>query len=311
MKPLRPGLLPVIMLVIVIAWALFAVAMLTGTLVSTQKIGNRVLSINTTFPEVAQDVTAIPLALETGRVAAEIRRAAEPVGPQFTQIVDVVGSIDRNVNGVEGSVAGINANVRSINDRVNSIAGNVGSIDERLTAVGGNVQAIGAAAGGIGGNFNSIFAEAVSIDDEALGINVNALTVRDIARDIDDDLERIIEIIPDINQNAASIANNPLVQLDIAGLISAILEGGGPDMTPLVSDLNLPPDVRAALGLLDPAAATPAPELVADAPVLPEATPLAPPALLPDSKAPLAEVVPETEELPQTPLGGLTAPLGG
>ena len=52
MKPLRPGLLPVIMLVVVIAWALFAVLMLTGTLISAQQIEDRVTVINAVYPRV-------------------------------------------------------------------------------------------------------------------------------------------------------------------------------------------------------------------------------------------------------------------
>src|SRR5688572_909653 len=104
MKPLRPGLLPVIMLVVVIIWALFAVSMLTGTLLATHTIQERLVQINSTYPEINTDLIELPLADETGRIAEEIDRVVKPLGPQFTTVVDAVGAIDANVKAIaEGS----------------------------------------------------------------------------------------------------------------------------------------------------------------------------------------------------------------
>lgn len=260
MKPLRPGLLPVIMLVVIIAWALFAVAMLTGTLVAAQKIETRLAVINEDFPTISQNVKSIPLAVETGRIADEINRVAAPIGPQFTQVVDAVGMIDASAKTVNDNVISINGSAKMINAAVKTINGTVVMIDTSLTAVNDQVGSINGSVVGIGRSFDGILGEVRSIDDEVAGINNRADVVIGQALGISRDLDRIAPVVRDIRQNSQAIADSPLLLRDLEGLLKLdILK----DLTaPVLEELPV-----------SPVAALPAPLDSKDG-VLPQATPL-------------------------------------
>ncbi len=290
--------LPVIALVVVVAWALFAVLMLTGTLVAAQQIDNRVNAINTVYPQVGENLQALPLADETGRIADEISRVAQPVGPQFTAVVASVGTIEASVKSIEGSAANINTSVKSINTSVKTIGGTVDEIDSTLSSVNDKVGTINASAQGINDSFDGILGRVRSIDDGVAGINNRAGTVIDLAGGIKDNLGKVRDpVLPDIVQNSAAIAGSPIINpLDLSA-------------NPLLAGLQVPP-------LLDPATAPlvlgPAEELPAaaagplDAGVLPEA-----PALLgPDAGAGSNQEPPRNEQGDERD-DGLLAPLGG
>lgn len=239
MKPLRPGLLPVIMLVVIVAWALFAVAMLTGTLIAAQKIETRVASINTDYPQISQNLESIPLAVETGRIADEINRVAAPIGPQFTQVVDAVGSINASVKMVNDNVASINGSVKMINGAVKTIGSSVGSIGSTLTAVQGQAGDINTSVRGIDASLGGTLVEVRSIDDEAAGINNRADSVINQALGIKRDLDRVDDtIVPDIIKNSAAIRDSPLLLRDTLGdLPLAMLKGL---TAPVVNELPVP-----------------------------------------------------------------------
>lgn len=223
MKQLRPGLLPVIALVVVVVWALFAVLMLTGTLVAANTIQKRVVSINETYPEVAQDTGSIPLAFETGKIAGEINEAVKPIGPQFTQIVDAVKSIDASVTGIGESVASINTSVHEINGTVHTIGGVVGDIQTGLTAVNKNVQDINDTAHGIKRNFDQILGNATEIDDRLVKADHQVEHVIDGAKGIRGDLDAAIPVVGDILKNAKAIADSPVINLRVAEIPGALL----------------------------------------------------------------------------------------
>ncbi len=215
MKPLsqmRPGLLPVIALVAIIAWALFAVVTLTGTLIAAQGIENRVVAINTVYPEVNKNLEGIQLAAETGRIADEINTAVKPIGPQFSQIVEAAGGIEANAKLIEENAAGINTSVKSINTRVRSIGVTVGEIDSGVSAINGQVGSINASAKGIGRSFNGILSNVLSIQTEAANINRNGDRVTEIARGIKENLGQVQNVlVPGIIQNSGAIAGSPLL----------------------------------------------------------------------------------------------------
>ena len=215
MKPfsrMRPGLLPVISLVAIVAWALFAVVTLTGTMIAAQGIDNRVVAINTTYPEIKQNLDSIQLAVETGRIAEQIDAAVKPIGPQFTQIIEAAGGIEANAKLIEDNAASINSSVKSINTRVHSIGVTVGEIDSGLSAVNGDVGSINNSAQGIGRSFEGILGSAGSIQVEVAGINSRGAAVTDLARGIKDDLDKVQNLlVPGIIQNSGAIQGSPLL----------------------------------------------------------------------------------------------------
>lgn len=115
MRSLKRGTLPVVMLVVVVAWALFAVTMLTGTLVAAQQIDNRVDVINDEVGPIDEDLDTVVLAVETGRIAGEINTAAKPLTGQFTQIVQTGDGIEASAASIAERALQINANAESIN----------------------------------------------------------------------------------------------------------------------------------------------------------------------------------------------------
>jgi hypothetical protein len=206
--------LPVIALVVVIAWALFAVLMLTGTLVAAQQIDNRVRAINTEYPKIGENLQTLPLAFETGRIADEISKAAQPVGPQFTQIVATVGTIESSVKSIEGNALNINTSVHSINDSVHSINTNVREIDSSLNSINDSVASINASAHDIDDSLAATLGVARSIDDTLAVINGQAATVIDTAGGIKHNLGKVRDpLVPDIVKNSTAIAAAPILQL--------------------------------------------------------------------------------------------------
>ncbi|MGH3569468.1 MAG: hypothetical protein ACRDRH_26315 [Pseudonocardia sp.] len=260
------------MLVVIIAWALFAVAMLTGTLVAAQKIETRVAVINDDFPTIGQNLESIPLAVETGRIADEINRVAAPIGPQFTQVVDAVGSINAAAKTVNDNVVSINGSVKMINDSVKTIAGNVSSIDTTLTAVNGQAGSINASVVGIGGSFDGILGEVRSIDVEVAGINNRADVVIGQALGISRDLDKVAnDVLPDIVQNSRAIRDSPLLLNSLEELLGLPIFK---DLTtPVLEDLPVPPvALPAPLGPKD-GVLPPGPLLAGDKGIVPEVVP--------------------------------------
>lgn len=145
-----------IALILIIAWALVAVFLLTRILVAAQQIDERVQFITTQVSPIDKDLDAINLASRTNDIVDQILVEAEPLSPLAGQIVTEVGSINRSVTSIDRTVVSINSNVQSIGSSVGSIHQSVLSIDGTVDAIHGNLSAI--------------LAEARSIDGEGLTI---------------------------------------------------------------------------------------------------------------------------------------------
>ncbi len=166
MAPLLPG----IVLVLVIVWALAAVLMLTGTLVNAREINDTVPLIRNQVSPIDKDLDNVKLAAETARISGKIRAAAKPLVGQTDRIIEEARSIDgrvvqiletagainetaRTINGrvraINGTVSSINGNAVSINDTVNSILGNALTINRSVDSIGTRVTSINARAGSI------------------------------------------------------------------------------------------------------------------------------------------------------------------
>ncbi|MBA2324259.1 MAG: hypothetical protein H0V92_09700 [Pseudonocardiales bacterium] len=211
---LRSAALPVIALVLVVAWALFAVVALTGTLVSAQGIETSVAEINTVYPKVDKNLKSVALTAETARIAGEIDKATKPVGPAFTKIVEDVNSIQASADGVLQKSGDINANVKSIGASVTTINATVIPLGPLFATVNSDVSSIRDSAHGIDNTFNVQEDVARSIDDRVRGINVRADDVRDQAKVIEDNLDVVRhKEVPGILQNAKSIAGAELLNL--------------------------------------------------------------------------------------------------
>ena len=216
--------LPFLAVVVVAAWAVFAVVSLSGTLISTHQIIDSVAEINTVYPRVDKNLKSVPLALETARVSGEIDKATKPVGPAFTQIVDAVNGIQASAAGILQAGGEINTSAKSINAGVKSINAVAVPIGASLASVDDRVRSIRDSAHGIKDKFDDILDNSHSINDRVRGINNRAETIHDVGKGIRSDLDLATDtVLPHLLTNAIAIKNSPVLQIPtVQGLLDAL-----------------------------------------------------------------------------------------
>jgi hypothetical protein len=138
-------------LVLVIAFALYAVIMLSRTTLAAKQIDDRVRVIitevgpgsNVSRLDETQKLNTI------GKTAEDILAAARPLSGQAQQIIDTAKSIDNTVSAINANAAEINTVVKSINATAASLLPVVQTIhgDDSLDPVTGGVSAINQRAG--------------------------------------------------------------------------------------------------------------------------------------------------------------------
>lgn len=116
-------------LVLVLAFALFAVIMLTNTTVQATQIDDRVKKIRGEVGQIDTELTNVPQLDQTAVTAGEIDVATKNLDRQAGEIVAAAQSIDRTVASILSNATSINSSVGSINPTLSSIQGVVRSID--------------------------------------------------------------------------------------------------------------------------------------------------------------------------------------
>lgn len=197
-------------LVIVIAWALAAVLMLTGTLVAAQQIDERVFEIRNLVSDIGAGTEHVALTQDINASAAAILDAAGPLTGQLDQVIQSAGSIDGTV------------------DEILATAGN---INQTANAINANVLAIGGTAGGIGGSVDTIhanlsqtLANVQAISQGVVDINARADVILAAVNAIKADTAGILHEVgnhnrPSITGHAHSIDCNTL--LVVAGALTS------------------------------------------------------------------------------------------
>lgn len=197
------------MLVIVVAWALTAVVLLSATLLSSDHIDEEVAIITERTQEVDVDLEAVRLAQRTNEIVEAIYAEAEPLDERLLEVVRVTGSIDRTARSILATVLSINrtaeaiaAEVDSIEDTVETIAGNVASIEttadvllavvESIEATAASIEATAASVDrdttSIEATLRRVLRETRSIDPGVAGINRRAGRVIGLVRPLQNDL---------------------------------------------------------------------------------------------------------------------------
>lgn len=145
-----------IALIIVIAWALTAVIMLTRTLISAQAIDDRVESITTNLGEVHGETALVAELQKTEVTSAAILDAASPLTGMLATVDEAAKSIDVTTKSINPNATAINATVVSINGHVANILSTARSIENTLGTITG--QAVN-----IKNTVNSIKGDSLSI----------------------------------------------------------------------------------------------------------------------------------------------------
>src|SRR6202022_2139008 len=117
-----------IALIIVIAWALSAVLILTRTLVAAQEINNKVTDITSKLAGAKGDTSYVSQLNKTENTASSILTAAAPLTGQIAIIDTTARHIQGVFDGVVPTVVNINQTVNVIHDQVGTILATAQSI---------------------------------------------------------------------------------------------------------------------------------------------------------------------------------------
>ncbi|HVL03796.1 MAG TPA: hypothetical protein VM386_05095 [Acidimicrobiales bacterium] len=184
-------------LAITIAFALFAVIMLTRTLLAANSIDDRVKVIVGEVGPIDEDLDMVANLDETDRMAKEILTAAQNLSGQAGQIVDITASIDNTGSSILSTATSINGIVGSINGNVNGILGSVGPINST--------------AGEIRSKLASVDSHVANIDQGVADINGRADVIIIETNEIDNDLTNVDNLVNSIETSALSICNSPAI----------------------------------------------------------------------------------------------------
>jgi methyl-accepting chemotaxis protein len=208
-------------LTFVIAWALIAVLLLTGTLVTTHQIDRDVHAfINPRLEHIGQHTANIPLAATTQRITGEIRRAAVPLTGELAGTLTAAKQIEASAKTILARAQTINGTVVSIHGRVLTIGSTVTSIASNVSAIGADVASIHASADGIYASVSSVGTDVTSILASARGIGASVQQVHTNAEAI---LSTGRQIVPRVNGiNARAVAVAGVVRTIDSGLASVL-----------------------------------------------------------------------------------------
>lgn len=221
-------MLPGLVLVILIFWALAAVLMLTGTLINAREIDETVDVINeqvATSDGIDQDLDNVKLAAETNRLTIKIRRRAAPLTGQANQIIREASSIDRKVSSILGTARSINETAGSINTTVRSINGTVNSIGGTVVSINGTVNGIGGDVGSINRVVRSIFAKVgpTNAGEGSTSINASVNRILSDVGQIDSEAESIDRGVAGINRRGdAAIGGVRPIKGDFVGILTNV-----------------------------------------------------------------------------------------
>ncbi len=122
-------------LVIVLAFALYAVIQLSRTTLAAQQIDDRVKTIKATVEPIDQDLTNVPKLDDTVRISGEILTATKPLEAQANDILTSARSIDGTVSSILSNATSINSTVRSIRGTADTLAPVVRSINDGAATI--------------------------------------------------------------------------------------------------------------------------------------------------------------------------------
>src|SRR6266550_4684270 len=110
-----------IALIIVIAWALSAVLILTRTLVAAQEINNKVTDITSKLAGAKGDTSYVSQLNKTENTASSILQNAQPLTGQLEIVKNTAAHIQQQVDGITPPVQSINNTLTAIRNTQSSV----------------------------------------------------------------------------------------------------------------------------------------------------------------------------------------------
>lgn len=146
-------------LAVTLAFALFAVILLTRTVIAVQQIDERVEVIVGEVGPIDESLSSVPKLDDTDRIAAEILESARPLSAQADEIIAAARSIDGTVSEIQDTAGSINGKVKSINGSFTALQPVVRSINDGVAAINGRADKIIATVAAIRGDLRNVLAE--------------------------------------------------------------------------------------------------------------------------------------------------------
>jgi hypothetical protein len=193
--------LPQVVLAILIAWALTAVLLLTGTLINAREIDRRVLYIDSQLHPINADTADIALAGKTVGISHNILTAAAPLAGGFTKINDSVIDINNTVQHILSTAEAINTKVKGIGATVAPIHATVISINNDVTG------SITPKLNTVGNDVSTIHSTVVSIHSRAASILGSAQDIQSLIVTINGDVDSVNAAV-DVTSNGDNIFND-------------------------------------------------------------------------------------------------------
>ncbi len=220
-----------VILVIVIAWALAAVLMLTGTLTNARQINKRVKLVNAQVGPIDKNLASVALAGRTGRIAAKINSAARPLVGELSQVITAAGHIDATAGTILTTAGSINGVVNTINSNARAINGTVHAINATVNSINGHVQAIAGSVASIGGSVSSIHGRVVTVESVVGPIGASDGSINANVTRIRANLGTTLSTARQIRVGVIDINNRAQVVIGLAKLLKSdfdrILAGVG------------------------------------------------------------------------------------
>lgn len=254
MRRLTSNALPGIMLVIVIAWALFAVLMLTGIISTANRIEDRVGVINNSVTPINQKLDVVPILAQVQDTANQIRDSAAPLTGIIGSVTESASSIDLTAKQILTSAESINRSAKSINAQVQEINPTVVSIESTLNEIETSALSINDSARAIAEDFIAVVDLGYDIKTR---VTIASAQADDIIREtqgIESELDTVLAQVVRIENNATGIASSPLIMnagnggvmremaLAASGANTPTTQAGLPafDLLPAVPALGIP-----------------------------------------------------------------------
>lgn len=211
MRRLTSNALPGIMLVIVIAWALFAVLMLTGIISTANRIESRVGVINNSVTPINSKLDTVGVLSQVQDTAGQIRDAAAPLSGIIGNVVNSAASIDTTAKQILGSAESINRSAKSINVQVQEINPTVRSIESTVNSIEASATSINGSVRTIGANFIEIVDLGYDVKTRVAVASAQADDIIRETQGIEADLDDVLALVVRIENNATGIASSPII----------------------------------------------------------------------------------------------------
>lgn len=203
-------------LVVFFVFALVAVWLLTRTAVAANAINRDVASaIQPALGGINQSTAQLDALNKTEKLTSQIAAAAKPLSGDLDGVVSATGRINANL-------AATGPNVTAIGSSIDGIKRSTGAILPGINTLGGNVNAIHTDAKSIASSLGSVAGLTTSAVSNLNGAEAALNSVLSAAGSVRQSVQNIDGTVPQINTQAQTIENSPILLKNVSQVTSLL-----------------------------------------------------------------------------------------